>query len=297
MPTLQAIVPDTLAPERVDRVALGLFAVLASLSQARKLARKGALRLDGLPVPPMSTARPGQVLEVDLPDPPSPRFEIPLEILHVDDWLAVVYKPAGLLTSGPRLRTLAQALPALLGPSPLPDAMASAHPVHRLDARVQGPVLCARSRGAAMELGRSFQEGRVEKRYRALVVGSLDGEGEVELAVDGRSARTSWRSVEVMEAPMTGSLTTVDLWPLTGRRHQLRQHLASLGHPVLGDGRYAGGLPVLRSQGLMLAAVELRLEHPGTGVELHIEVPEPARFVAFRERARRRMLRLSPSPG
>lgn len=296
MPTLHAIIPETLAPERVDRVALGLFAALASLSQARKLARKGALRLDGLAVPPMTTALPGQLMEVDLPDPPPPRFEIPLEILHVDDWLAVVYKPAGLITSGPRLRTLAHALPALLPPSPLPDAMASAHPVHRLDARVQGPVLCARTRGAAMELGRAFQEGRVEKRYRALVVGALQGEGEVELPVESKPSRTRWRSVEVMEAPMTGFLTTVDLWPLTGRRHQLRQHLASLGHPVLGDGRYAGGLPVLRSQGLMLAAVEIGLDHPGTGEELRIEVPEPARFVAFRERARRRMLRLSPSP-
>lgn len=296
MPTLSAIVPESLAPERLDRVALGLFAGLASLSAARKLARKGAVRLDGVAVPPMSTARPGQHLEIDLPDPPPPRIEIPLDLLYVDDWVAVVYKPAGLVTSGPRLRTLAHALPAVLSPSSLPDAMPGAHPVHRLDARVQGPVVCARTRGAAVELGRAFQEGRVRKRYRALVAGALHGEGEVDLPVDGREALTRWRSVEVMAAPKTGFLTTVDLWPISGRRHQLRQHLGSLGHPVLGDGRYAGGLPVLRSQGLMLAAVELVLTHPGTGQELRIEVPEPARFTAFRERARRRMLRLSPSP-
>lgn len=296
MPVLRATVPEHLAPERVDRVALQLFAALASLSSARRLARKGALLLDDQPVPPMSTARPGQLLELRLPDPPPPRLVLPLAVLHLDPWLAAVYKPAGLLTSGARGPSLAAALPALFPPSDRPDAMASAHPVHRLDARVQGPVLCARTRGAAMFLGQAFQESRIEKRYRALLRGALEGEGEVDRPVDGRAARTRWRSVEIVPAPLTGALTVVDLWPREGRKHQLRQHMAALGHPILGDGRYTPDGPVLRGQGLMLACLALRLPHPDTEAPLAIEVDEPRRFLAFRERARRRMARLDAPP-
>lgn len=294
VPLLAATLTEAHAPERLDRVALALFAPLASLSQVRKLARKGKVRLDGQVVPPMSTASPGQRLEIELPEPVLPGLHLPLPVVYVDDWLAIVHKPAGLVTSGWQRVTLANALPDLLPPSPRPDAMAQAHPVHRLDARTRGLVVVARTHGADVALGLAFQEGRVEKRYRALLRGALHGEGFVDEPVEERAARSRWRSVQVTPAPLTGHLTTVDLWPETGRKHQLRRHMAALGHPILGDGRYTVDGPLLRGQGLMLAAVALTLPHPATGQPLTVQVDEPEKFVTFRARALRRALASPP---
>lgn len=296
MPTLSATVPDDLAPERLDRVALALFAPLASLSQVRKLARKGHVLVDGRPVEPMTTAHPGQRMDVHLPDDPGPALAMELELVYVDDWMAVVNKPAGLVTSGPRRRTLVAALAHNLSRSPRPDAMARAHPVHRLDARTRGLIVVARTHAANVALGRAFQQRLVKKRYRALLRGALTGEGEIDLPIDDRPAHSRWRSVEVSPAPITEHLTTVDLWPETGRRHQLRRHVAALGHPILGDGPYTPDGPLLKGQGLMLAAVELSLPHPATGEPLHVVIDEPSKLVSFRERARRRAALPEASP-
>ncbi len=285
------------APERLDRVALALFEVLASKSQVRKLARKGRVRVNGAPVEPMTTVHPGDELAVELPDDVGRQVDLPLQVVFEDEHLAVVYKPAGLVTSGNRRETLQAALRANLRPSTRPDAMARPHPVHRLDARTQGLVACAKTHAANVALSRAFQERRVQKRYRALLRGRLDGEGVVEEPVDGRDATSRWRTVEVTPAPVTGFATTVDLWPLTGRKHQLRQHVALLGHPVLGDDLYTREGPLLRGSGLFLAALMLVLPHPHTGEELRVEVDEPRKFEAFRARARRRMARMQEGDG
>ncbi|NOY26543.1 MAG: RluA family pseudouridine synthase [Oligoflexia bacterium] len=297
MPRLVGTATADHAPERLDRVALALFDVLASKSQVRKLARKGRVRVNGEPVEPMTTVHPGDELVLDLPDHAGHQIALPLRVVFEDAHLAVVYKPAGLVTSGNRAKTLQAALLANLQPSPQPDAMARPHPVHRLDARTQGLVICAKTHAANVALGRAFQQRRVEKRYRALLRGRLDGEGLVEEPVDGRDAASRWRTVEITPAPMTGFATTVDLWPRTGRKHQLRQHAALLGHPVLGDDLYTPEGPLLRGAGLFLAALELRLRHPITGDPLQVEADEPARFEAFRARARRRMARMQQGEG
>lgn len=291
MTRLTATATEDCAPQRMDRVALALFPAIASLSQARKLARKGRVWLNGEPCGPMAPIQVGDELAIELPEPRASNFHLDLDIVFEDEHLAVVYKPAGLVTSGNRRQTLVNSLPGNLAPSPQPDAMARPHPVHRLDARTQGLVAVAKTHRANVGLGHVFHNRQVVKRYRALLRGALHGEGVVEDEVDGRSARSRWCSVEVTPAPLTDHLTTVDLWPETGRKHQLRVHMAILGHPVLGDAAYTEEGPVLKSSGLFLAAVCLRLPHPVSGEPLEIEVPEPDKFARFRERARRRVAR------
>lgn len=279
------------APERLDRVALALFAALASGSQVRKLARKGHVLVDGQPVEPMTSVFPGQTLSISLPEDHGPVLELDLDVLYEDDDLAVVWKPAGLVTSGHRPRTLKAALSHALSSSPLQDALSRPHPVHRLDARTRGLVVCAKTFHADVALSAAFAERRVQKRYRALLRGRLDGEGVVDQPVDDRPARSRWRSVDVVPAPITEWLTVVDLWPETGRKHQLRQHCAALGHPILGDGRYTDDGPVLRGQGMMLAAVALTLPHPRDGRELTVDTGMPDKLATFVARARRRSQR------
>jgi 23S rRNA-/tRNA-specific pseudouridylate synthase len=136
----------------------------------------------------------------------------------------------------------------------------------------------------------------VVKEYVALVVGRLDGEGEVTAPIDGRAARTAWVALAQTPALRSGWITTVALRPHTGRTHQLRRHLAGLGHPVLGDRVYGAEGTTLLGKGLFLAAVALTLPHPDTAAQVTARMPVPAKFQSFRAREARRWRRWHRSP-
>lgn len=279
---------------RIDRMAAERFD-LPSRSQARKMIKRGELLLDGDPVEPSRFVKEGDRLVLLRPAKLPPTWEMELPVVYVDDDMAAVHKPPGPVVSGNRFRTVEHALPHNLGPSPASDALVLPRPVHRLDARTSGLLLVARSASALVELGRRFQRREVSKRYRAILSGRLEGEGRVDDPIDDRDAATRWRAVRHDPSLHVGWTTTVDLFPETGRTHQLRRHMASLGHPVLGDGLYTDGR-VLRSAGLFLFAAELRLLHPRTDLPLHLELPEPAKYETFRARDRRRHARVHPPP-
>ncbi len=286
------VVPAGAGGERLDRYAAAVLARLPSTAAARKAARRGEIWLNGAPAESSRFVRSGDVIE-HRPGPshPPPPVAMDLACPWCDDRLLVVVKPPGIHVSGARARTLEGALAARFGPSGAHDALPWPRPVHRLDRRTGGLVVAARSAAAASSLGRQFEAHRVHKRYRALLVGALDGEGEVDAPVEGRWARTRWRAVARTRALRGGWVTTVDVWPLTGRTHQIRRHMAALGHPVLGDDLY--GLPglVLRRKGLFLWALEIGIDHPRDGRRLRVTIDEPARFGAFRRREERRWSR------
>lgn len=269
---------------RIDRAAM-LALDLASRNRARKAIKAERLLVDGEAIETSRIASPGLTLTLLAPDAPPPALEKDLAIVWSDEHLAAVDKPAGLVTSGHHDRTLARALPWNLPPSDASDALPYARPVHRLDARTRGLVLVARTHRALVELGRTFQERRIRKRYRALVGARIPGEGVVDEPVSGREARSRWRAVNHSRSLVTDWVTTLDLWPETGRTHQLRVHCAALGAPILGDRRYGSRL---RGQGLFLAAVQLDLPHPVTREPLCITLDEPYKFGAFRDREARR---------
>lgn len=281
-------VPPLQAGERLDGFAAAIFPQLASRKGALKLAKRGLLLVNGEPSEPHHRLQAGDdvTLLADL-RPVVPVYNLPLEVVFEDDWLAVVDKPAGIPVSGNYVRTLERALPAHLSPSSQPDALPSPRPVHRLDSPTQGLLLVAKTAGALVELSRQFADRLVHKRYRALCLGRLEGEGQIELAVDDRPAVTRYRAVLHTPSPTTEWITTVDLFPATGRTHQLRRHLAALGHPILGDQQYTPG-KVLRGKGLFLAALALRFSHPATHAVCGFELPEPAKFASFRARDERR---------
>ncbi len=235
--------------------------------------------------------RPGNQLTLTLPDDPSqPVLPLELELPYVDDWLAVVYKPAGIHVRGNHVRTLRRALRHNLPLSPQPDALPDPDPVHRLDYRTAGLVLVARTASARVGLSQAFEERRIFKRYRAIVLGALSGAGEIDTPLDGRPALSRWRAIRTTRSLKTDWVTQVDLFPVSGRTHQLRRHITELGHPILGDDLYTRG-PVLRSAGLFLAAVEQRLVHPITGEDLHVRIEPPARFATWIAREERRWRR------
>ncbi len=206
-----------------------------------------------------ATVRPGDVLEIHYDAallalvPPEARL-----VRDAVRWSAWD-KPAGLLTQGTpfgdHATLLRQAEKALGRP---------ALPVHRLDREVSGLVLVAHDERAAAALSALFREGRVVKRYRAEVLGdvafALGREGVVETPLDGKNARTLWR---VVSHDAERGATTLDVTIETGRQHQIRRHLESIGHPVLGDPRYGAGNK--NRDGMRLAAVFLAFAEPFTG--------------------------------
>ena len=167
------------------------------------------------------------------------RPEEQLAVLWEDDHCAVVAKPAGV--DVPTLRTL---LAASLAPSQAAEHEPLWRPqhVHRLDKPTRGLVVAAKTGRALRALSAAFAARQVRKRYRAVVAGELGTLGappqSVRLPLSGQEAWTEWVAVARLQHSACGAATLVDLYPHTGRTHQLRRHMALLGHPIVGDARY-----------------------------------------------------------
>lgn len=206
----------------------------------------------------------------------------PDRILFVDGEAIVIDKPAGLPVDRPRdgALSLENHLEALrLGFRRWPTA------VHRLDRDTSGCLLLARNPKAAVRFGRAFEAGEVEKRYLAVLDGTVEGEGVVDLALGkrssvaagwrmvadpaGKAARTRWRALEVRDGR-----TLVEFRPETGRTHQIRVHAATgLGAPVAGDPVYGRAA----REGMLLHAAALTVPRPGKE-PIAAEAPLPERF-------------------
>jgi tRNA pseudouridine32 synthase/23S rRNA pseudouridine746 synthase len=197
--------------------------------------------------------------------------------LHVDDALIVAEKPAGVLSVPGRGPDKQDCLSRRVQDR-YPDALI----VHRLDMDTSGLICFARGAESQRRLSRAFEERTVGKRYLACVVGRLEGEGEIDLPlcvdwlnrpkskvdpVHGKPSRTRWRAAGYDAASDT---TRVELAPVTGRSHQLRVHMAALGHPIVGDPLY-GQL----AERMQLHAMALALFHPADGRPVEFFCPPP----------------------
>jgi RluA family pseudouridine synthase len=189
------------------------------------------------------------IVDVDAP-------EVPI-IASTDEWVAID-KPAGMPTQPPRDRKDRSAEELLR------VRFGEIYLVHRIDTPTSGVVLFARTREAAARFSELFATGVIRKIYVAVAAGSITAETIIEEPIEGREAKTLVRPLREV-----GGRTAVEAEILTGRTHQIRIHLASIGHPVAGDRRYAGP-PAPR---LMLHA--WKLEHPSVG---SLVAPPPPEF-------------------
>lgn len=258
----------------------------AAWSHVMKLLRRGLVRLEGQDERPLrrGDAVPGAGRLVIAPGddrpaaPPMPNRRLRFAVLHADPDLAVVEKPAPLaMHPGPGHGT-DTFLNALVGRFPELAGLGEERGwglVHRLDRETSGLLVVARTAAARDALVEAFAARAVEKRYGALCLGRPAAvEGEVATPVDGKEALTRWR----VDAA-AGGVGRLTLLPRTGRTHQLRIHLASLGCPVLGDPRHGpAGLPLAARIGLerlALHAEALAFDHPSSGRRLAFESPWP----------------------
>lgn len=202
------------------------------------------------------------------------------DIIHADHEILVVNKPSGLLSVPGRGPDKADCLIERLR-GPFPTVLL----VHRLDLDTSGVIIFGLTPHAQRSLARQFEERRVKKAYIARVAGRLEpktGRVDLPLIVDwpnrprqkvdhdqGRAAQTDWRVIRTSDDE-----TRVRLFPLTGRSHQLRVHMAETGHPILGDPLYASGAAAAHPR-LMLHAESLRVKHPDSGVQMTFRAPVP----------------------
>lgn len=281
------VVPEDPPRLRLDAYALAVFPWLASRSQAKKAAKQGRLEHNEAKADTARFVRAGDTLTLFPAGPP--RFQVyplDLELPYVDEHVAVVVKPAGLHTSGNLHRTLAHALPPHLPPPELPDALPAPWPVHRLDARTSGLVVVARTASARKALGQAFADRAVSKTYRTVVVGHVEGAGTCTEPLDGLRAVTHYRPLRASRSLHVGWITELEVDLETGRTHQIRRHLAGLGHPVVGDDRYDPN--PLRGHGLFLRATRLELAHPCRPGRLKVQTDPPSKFRVFLDREQRR---------
>jgi tRNA pseudouridine32 synthase/23S rRNA pseudouridine746 synthase len=212
-----------------------------------------------------------------------------LNLIHEDDHLIVLDKPAGLLAVPGRGPDKQDCLSAR-AQARWPDALI----VHRLDMATSGIVLMARGIDMQRKLSMHFEKRRVDKRYTAVVAGVLANPGnewqtiDLPLMIDwlnrprsivhhgmGKPSLTRWRLAPDDRGAHAGIGTRLELEPVTGRTHQLRVHLQAIGHPIVGDPLYASEAQRALASRLLLHAGWLALPHPATGepVEFHSPCP------------------------
>jgi 23S rRNA pseudouridine1911/1915/1917 synthase len=318
-------------PEEAEGQRLDLFLVqqLSDVSRSRVqlLLQQGSVLIDGRLAKPSRKLRSGETISI-LGDPQPPPLRamaeaIPLEIVYEDQDLAVVNKPAGMMvhagsgaTDDARNRgTLVNALLHHL--QELSSTSGPLRPgiVHRLDKQTSGLIVVAKNDATHARLSSMFARRQVRKLYIALVQGELAQErGTVNASISrdsirrtrmttrregGRSAVSHWQVLRRIQGPY-GKFTLVSVRIETGRTHQIRVHMASLGHPVVGDTLYgapsaiaplaaASSLPRLVLPRNFLHAAELELAHPGSGEPLSLVSNLPADLKQF-------MAHLAPGP-
>jgi 23S rRNA pseudouridine1911/1915/1917 synthase len=283
--------PEALDGERLDRVV----ALLADLTRSRaaQLVADGGVRVDGtLERSGKVRLATGSLIEVDLgllvvPSAPEPDESIDFGVVYVDDDIVVVDKPAGLVVhpgAGREAGTLVNGLLHRFGH--LADVGDPVRPgiVHRLDAGSSGLLVVARTDDAATALIRQFADHSATRRYDAVVWGVpsaphgvIDGpigrsrRDPLRMAVvaGGRRARTDYQVVQTLVRP--ARLARLSCRLETGRTHQIRVHLSSIGHPLVGDPVYGQRRPTLGLTRPFLHAAELAFDHPRTGRPMTFE--------------------------
>jgi 23S rRNA pseudouridine1911/1915/1917 synthase len=301
---------DERAGTRLDRFLAARYPG-ESRSSLQKLIREGRVLVRGVPVRPSQAVAAGDPVEIRFPPPARQELvpeAMPIAVLFEDDDLLVLDKPAGVIVhpgAGAERGTLVHGLLARGGALSRVGGPKRPGIVHRLDKGTSGLLVVARTDEAHLSLIAQFAGREVEKVYTALVWGRPRARsGRIDAAIgrdpanrkrmsvrtrSGRPATSGWRIVR--DYP---GFSLLEVAPRTGRTHQIRVHLQSIGHPIVGDATYGGagwrGVPdpvrrkALREFGrLALHAARLTFRHPVSGESLAFEAPLPAEFVRLLE--------------
>ncbi len=289
------IVPEGIRDIRLSDYACEIFQSIPSRKGIKKAVKRGDVSIDGGTASTGDWVKPGQIIELyDNETGRTEFYRMTIEVIYEDDYIAIINKPAGIQVNGNRFKTVENALPLNLKLSEADSRLPRPRPVHRLDSPTSGLLAVAKTGEAMISLSSQFAAKTIKKRYRAIVTGELKGEGVITTPVDGREAQTSFTSLKIIPSLKNGFLTLIDLIPHTGRTHQLRKHMAEIGHPIAGDKTYSPADSLLKSKGLFLCAVELTITHPIKNEIMTFSIPDPEKFSSYMERELRWWSKFNP---
>ena len=181
------------------------------------------------------------------------------------------------MVSGNSFKTITNALEQNLKPSTDTDAC-KPQPVHRLDYPTTGVLLVGKTNSSIRQLNKLFEDKIIQKQYYAVTIGKMGSEGQIATPIDDKAALTEYKVYETLVSERFDFLNLVQLNPKTGRRHQLRKHLSSIGHPILGDRDYSPEALLLKGKGLYLHAYRLEFVHPYTQKNMIFTAEFPKKF-------------------
>ena len=202
--------------------------------------------------------------------------------------MAVINKPAGITVSGNTFKTVANALLHNIKRSTQPDALFIPTPVHRLDNQTSGLLLVAKTKTSQIELGNQFKNKTIQKKYCTIVIGKVHTNQLINTPIEEKDAETNFEIIKIVKSLKYDTLSCLKVTPKTGRTHQIRIHLASIGHPILGDKLYGNKETLHKGKGLFLCAGEIKFLHPKTykTIELKINIPRKFNSLLCREKRR-----------
>ena len=274
-------------------------------SYLQKLLKDGSVEMNGKPVKASAKTVAGAVITLTIPEPEEPEIlpeDIPLDILYEDSDVILINKPKGMVVhpaAGHYTGTLVNALMYhCKGDLSGINGVLRPGIVHRIDKDTTGVLIVCKNDKAHNALAEQLKEHSITRKYRAIVCGNLkEDEGTVDaplgrhpqdrkkmaiVRTGGKRAVTHYRVLERF-----GNYTYIECQLETGRTHQIRVHMASLGHPLLGDEVYGRAKSPFKLEGQTLHAMVLGFIHPTTGAYLEFEAPLPEYFEKLLEKLRK----------
>jgi len=259
------------------------FPILGSKSACKKAIKSDRLLLNGALAKSYDKIKVGDVLTlIGSKIHQAKKLDMELELVFEDDHIVVVNKPGGIAVNGNRFKTLEN---ALVGHhSNLKDSLPRPIAVHRIDVPTTGLVLFAKTKSALIILGKAFQEKKVQKEYHAIVHGNPSEKGKIDKDIQSKMAITKYEKLQTVNSKFYQHLSLLRLIPITGRTHQLRIHLQSEGHLIVGDKQYAAAQKTILGKGLMLCSTRLKFKHPLNNKDMDIKIKMPRKFMRILDR-------------
>ena len=266
-------------PIRLQEYAVGIFNTIPTKSGIKKAIKKELLFVNGKLASTGAFIQGGEIIELFSTNTSTDfkQLKLPLEVLFEDDYLAIIYKPAGILVSGNKFVTIANALTQNLQKSSQLDAV-KPQPIHRLDYPTSGVLLIGKTSESITLLSQLFENKEIQKTYHAICIGEMKPFGKINTPIDNKESETIFEITETVPSKRFEFLNLVKLAPKTGRKHQLRIHLSEIGNQILGDKEYGNKELILKGNGLYLNASRLEFTHPFTKENICITKEIPKKF-------------------
>jgi 23S rRNA pseudouridine1911/1915/1917 synthase len=268
-------------PVRLSQYLPGVFTTITTKSGIKKAIKKGLVQINGEIGYTADFISGGELIELFREQnlATKPIIKLPIEVLFEDDYLAIVNKPAGIVVSGNKKITLENALPNNLKVSEQPDALHRPEPIHRLDYATSGALLIGKTSSTVIALNKLFEERKIEKKYLAVTIREMSKEGIVSSSIENKPSKSTFHVLRSLDSPKYERLNLVELCPHTGRRNQLRIHMAEMGNPILGDQKFGEEGFILKGKGLYLHAYAFKFAHPHTKQHIVVKAAIPRKIL------------------